>query len=374
MKKLSAWWLCLVVCLSSAALWASVNIAGRPQRSLAPSPDLIRAEAVRWRSLDVETALPASPLWSDAMTGYVRVDEAKAARIGVPLSGRVTRVFVDLGYRVERGDPLFSVASSELVTLEGERHAAMLELAAARTQHERVSHLVEAHALPAREGLAAQQQLERAELSLRAAQRQQDSLSIVTRSGNEFLVRAPRAGRVIEKQIAVGEQLSARAANALLTIADLSQVWLVTDLFESDAQGLSLGSQVEVTFPGSAEAPRLAQVDAISALVDRERRTVSVRTRLDNADGQLRINRLAKARFMTSPAAGTLSVPARALGSDGARSYVYVRVGDGEFARRYLDSSSVVADRALLSGDVLAGDEVVVTGVSLLDNRLGGGG
>ncbi len=80
---------------------------------------------------------------------HVRLDESQAARVGVPLSGHVVRVFVGLGDDVKRGAPLFSVASPELAALRAEKSRAELDVAAARAEFERVSALAAANALPA---------------------------------------------------------------------------------------------------------------------------------------------------------------------------------------------------------------------------------
>ncbi len=78
------------------------------------------------------------------------------------------------------------------------------------------------------------------------------------------------------------------------------------------------------------------EVDTVSAIVDPERRTVSVRVRLDNSDRLLKVNMFAKAQFLIQAPEGTVSVAATALGSDGDRNYVYVRDAVGQFARRYV--------------------------------------
>jgi len=358
------------IALATSAVWASTRSVTRPNRLPALSAQAIEAKALRWQSLQVEAAEATAQLWSDAFAGLLKLDESKVARVGAPLSGRVVRVYADVGYVVKQGDPLFSVASPDVSGLAAERRQAALALEIAEAALSRVEALVTARALPERELADAASRKRQAELSVEVARIKQNSLDVQLDSPTQFTVRAPRAGRIVEKQLLVGQQLTARGERTLLTIADLSSLWLTTDLFEADLRGIARGAEVKVTLPALPDLIIHGEVDAISALVDPERRSVPVRVRLDNVDGKLKVNMFAQARFHTSPPMGTVSVGAGAVRSDGSREYVYVRTGDGEFERRWVTSGSVVAGRALIHEGVAAGDEVAVRGMALLDNRL----
>ena len=358
------------VALATSAVWASLRTAVGPIRPAALSAQAIEAKALLWQSLQVEAAEPAEQLWTDDFAGRLKLDETKVARVGVPLAGRVLRVFAELGYEVKEGDPLFSVSSSELASLAAERRQAALALETAEIALARIGTLVSARALPERELAEAKQRRRQAELSLLAARNRQDSLNLQVNSATEFTVRAPRAGRIVEKRLLVGQPLSARSEHALLTIAELSSLWLSAELFEADLSGISQGTTVSVTVPAFPELIIAGEVDAVSSVVDPERRSVPVRVRLDNADRKLKVNMFAKARFLTTPPAGTVSVQAAAVRSDGSREYVYVRTGDGQFERRWVSSGSVVAGRALIQQGIAAGEEVAIRGMTLLDNRL----
>ena len=78
-----------------------------------------------------------------------------------------------------------------------------------------------------------------------------------------------------------------------------------------------------------------------------------------------------KARFLIRVAEGTVSVAATALGLDGERSYVYVRSGDGQFARRHVIPSAIQGGRALIQRGIAENEEVLVKGLSLLDSQRG---
>ena len=326
---------------------------------------------MQWAALEVEPAKQATELWTDPVGSTVKIDETKAARIGVPLPGRVVEVYVELGSEVKQGAPLFSVSSADLAILRAERRKAALNLEEAQSKLKRVSDIVAAHALAERELIEAVQELKQAESSVQLAGAKQNSLSVGTLSDTAFIVRAPRAGRIIDKHVLAGQQLVARGDEALLTIADLSTLWLASDLFESDARGVAPGSYVSITVPTLPNKVILGEVDTVSGLVDPERRTVPVRVRLDNTDRRLKVNMFAKAQFLIRVPDGTVSVAASALGSDGDRSYVYVRDSVGQFARRYVIPGAVLGGRALIERGLGDSDEVLTKGLSLVDNALG---
>lgn len=359
-----------VIALATCAVWASNPSGGGLSRPAALSAQAIEDKALRWQSLQVEAAAPAEALWTDAFAGVLKLDESKVARVGVPLAGRVVRVDAQLGYDFKKGDPLFSVASPELPNLDAERRRAALALETAQATLARVEALVAARALPERELGEAIQRRKLAELSLQNARNKLNSLHLRLDSHDEFSVRAPRSGRIVEKHLVVGQQLTAQSEQTLLTIADLSTLSLSADLFEADLIGISRGTVVSITLPAVPDLILTGEVDAISSVVDPERRSVPVRVRLDNADGKLKVNMFAKVRFLSTPPAGSVSIAASAVRSDGSREYVYVRTGNGQFERRGVTSGTQVAGRALIHQGIAVGEEVAIRGMTLLDNRV----
>jgi len=308
------------VAFASSVVWASMQKPGAA-RALGSAAQVREDKALRWQSLQVEAAEAAEPRWSDAFDGSLRLDESRTARVGVPLSGRVMRVYAELGYEVRQGDPLFTVASAELA-------------------------------------------------SLKVAQSRQNSLHVRVDSASEYTVVAPRPGRIVEKRILLGQQLSARSEQTLLTIAELSSLWLNTELFQPDLHGIAPGTPVRIAVPALPDVAIRGEVDAVSSVVDLERRSVPVRVRVDNADRNLKVNMFAKARFLATPREGSVSVGASALRSDGNRDYVYVRSGEGDFERRWVTAGAVVAGRALIHEGIAVGEQIAIRGMTLLDSRI----
>lgn len=325
-------------------------------------------DAPQYNALRLGAAKAASPRYREAVPARVTIDETRASRVGTPLSGRVTAVFVELGQAVKAGDPLFRVASPDIAGLRVERDKAAVDLDVAKTQLDRVRTMVEARALPAKDELEANQTLRQAQLALRLAQSKFASLKVAPGGDNEFTVVAPRAGTIVDKTVLPSQEVSPDAA--LMTLVDLGSVWVIAELFEADAMGIHNGTFVEITIPSVPGFRESAQVEMVSAIVDPIRHTISVRVRLSNEAGKLRPNTYAQARFAVEATPGAVEVPSTAIVSDGSHKYVYAKEAPGRFVRREVTAGSQRDSVVPIFAGLTDGEVVVEDGAILLDNQI----
>lgn len=325
--------------------------------------------APQWNSIRITEAQGATRTWSDAAPARVRIDEQRASRVGTPLPGRIVAVHVDLGERVEAGAPLVTVASPAIAELRADEQRASSELALARRTVERVDALVHAEAVPAKEALAARQQLAQAEVAHWSARTKLAALHVNARTGSEFTLVAPQAGVVVEKDVLPGQEI-APEAGPLLAIADVASVWVVADLLAADAVDVRAGAAARVEVPALPDRAFEGVVERVSAVVDPERNTVPVRIRVDNPDGALRPNLFVQARIERAAAPDAVEVPASAIVSDGARQYVFVQEEAGRFVRREVVARSARSGRVPVVGGLRAGESIVSGGAVLLGNHL----
>src|SRR5581483_2024149 len=293
--------------------------------AVAGSAISITTGAPQWDVIRLGKAEPAMEHWSDPVPGYVRVDETRAARVGAPLGGRVVKVFAELGQTVSVGTPLFSVASPDLAALRADLEHAKIDLAAAKTTFDRVHAIVQARALQEKEEIQAGQTLSQAQLAETAASSRLSSLKVSTQGYGEFIVKSPRAGQVAEKSVLPGQEIDAGAQGNLMMIADLSSVWVVAELFESDSIGVHPGTKTHVTVASVPGRVFEAAVETVSAVVDAERHSIPIRVRLENPDGVLKPNTFARMQFYTQAPPGSVDIPSSALVTDGSNQYVYTR-------------------------------------------------
>jgi RND family efflux transporter MFP subunit len=350
--------------LSGLAVLALVAAACSGHSSAAPSEDPNSGSA----SAPYDTAVvgAAPPHWTDEIPARIVFDETRTSRVGAPLGGRVTTVHVELGQAVKQGAPLVSVTSGDLTDLYSARDKAKVDLDAAQNNYKRVKELVDAKALPQKELTSAEQDLHEAQVTYAAANQKIASLKVAAGGAATFTITAPRDGVIVEKTVAVGQQVSPDNG-AIITIADLSGVWVVADLLEDAVDDIRAGSKAEVTIEGIAK-PVVDVVDQVAAIVDPDRHTVPVRVKLDNVAGTLRPNTLAQIRFFEDKT-GPLSVPAEAILTDGATTYVYV-IRNGTPHRTDVVAGPRNAKLIPIRSGLQAGEQVVTRGAVLLDNQI----
>ncbi len=361
--------------VSAISIFVSSGFTREPPPAAPEAPGLkvgkddvtLAADAPQWRMIRVGPAQPATVHWSDPVPARVKLDETKAAKIGSPLAGRVSRVYVELGQPVKQGDPLFSVASPDIAGLRAEREKSSVDLEVAKSTLERTRGLVRDKAAAAKEELGANQQYAQAVLSLRLAQNKLASLKVSPSSDNEFTLVAPRDGVVVEKNVLPSQQVQ---TDPLISIADLGTVWVVADVFEADANGIVEGGAAQVSSPSIPDLALEAKVDMVSAVVDPTRHTVPVRVRIENAGHGLKPNVFAQMRFQVKPPENSSEVAAAALVSDGAKQYVYVQSDRGRFTRREVVAGSVRDGKVPILKGLVAGEVVVEDGAILLDNQI----
>jgi RND family efflux transporter MFP subunit len=362
--------------ISVISIWAASGFTREPPPPTPPPPGMqvgtedvtLAADAPQWKLLRLGPAQPATTHFSDAVPARVKIDETRAAKVGSPLAGRVTQVFVELGQPVKAGDALFTVASPDIAGLRAEREKASVDLDLAKAQFERVKAMVLAHALPAKDELEANQQFRSAQVAVHLAQAKIGSLKVSSRADNEFTVVSPEAGIIVEKNVLPSQQV--QSDPGLVNVADVSSVWVVADLFEADAIGIEPGTAVQVTSPSIPDFKVEAKVEMVSAVVDPSRHTVPVRVRLDNPKHLLKPNVFAQMRFSVKPPEDATEIDATALVSDGAKQYVYVQSDRGRFVRREVIAGSVREGRVPITRGLKAGEVVVEEGAILLDNQI----
>jgi cobalt-zinc-cadmium efflux system membrane fusion protein len=322
-------------------------------------------DAPMWGVVKLAPAAPSEPHWTDPVPARIVFDEARTSRLGSPLAGRVTSVMVERGQHVKSGDKLFTVSSPNLAELRADLEKANVEAATAKVNFDRTKALVDAGSLPAKELVTAQQQVAEAELAVRLASQKLSSLKVAGSGEASFTVSAPRDGVVVEKTINVGQNVDP-SSGSVLAIADLSDVWVVADLFETDIGQLVTGTKAKVVV-GTNELD--GAVDQVSAVVDPDRHTVPVRVRLANLDGALRPNAYAQIKFF-DPTTAKVALPTSAVLSDGLTTYVYMKDKSGQLKRRVVTAGSASAGKMPILSGVEPGDQVVVQGAILLDNQI----
>ena len=315
-------------------------------------------------------------------TGTVDFDNDQATSVIAPFGGPVSRLLVSPGQKVKSGDPLAEVDSPDFAAAISAYRKALATAQTLRRVADADKDLIQHDGVAQREEEQAQTDAANADADRDAALQALVSLNMdpqvikdlqagkpVSRPGG--MIRSPIAGTVVEKLITPGELLTA-GTTACFTVADLSRVWVMTQIFGGDLKSVSVGDHAEIQ-TGVGTNVLSGTVDNISALVDPDTRSVLVRVVVDNPGDFLKKQMYVGVRIQAKQESTGLLIPVSAiLRDDENLPFVYVSQSDGSFARRSVTLGYRAGDQYDIPEGLNAGDQVVVDGglfVQFLQNQ-----
>jgi cobalt-zinc-cadmium efflux system membrane fusion protein len=246
---------------------------------------------------------------------------------------------------------------------------AVSQLAVAKSEFERASKLREEDVVPEKEFLRARGEYQKVRAAHAAALDKLRMMGVKPASNAESTlpVTSPLPGTVIEKHAVIGEL--AQPDKPLFTVADLSSVWIEARLYEKDLGRIRPGAQATVTVTAYPDERFKGKLAYVSAVVERESRTVKARIEVPNRDGRLKPEMFATATIATQETRDTLAIPAAAVTLLDGRQTVFVKRGEG-FEPRLVELGERVGDRQVVTAGLQPGELIVVSGTYALKSRL----
>jgi len=318
----------------------------------------VKIDPARQQLIGLVTAQAAlGPIGGALRTsGRVAVDETRVHRVNVKFGGFVERVQADfVGQPVQRGQPLFSIYSPELLAAQDEL------LLALKTQK----------ALASARGLAsdgddlvasARRKLQLWDVPAATVQRIEES----GQAERAITVVSPTSGVVTRKEIVPGMRIE--AGGMPYEIWDLSSVWVLADVYETDLRHVKVGGPATLTFkavPGREFQGRVAFIDPV---LDPKTRTAKVRVSLANPGAVLKPEMFGEVVLKSAPRQA-LRIPTDAVIDSGTRSVVFVALGDGKFQPRVVRLGANDGDYVEVQDGLAASDTIVTRANFLVDSE-----
>jgi cobalt-zinc-cadmium efflux system membrane fusion protein len=368
------------ICLSLVALFALVLvlwlIKGRGFSTPAdPTPPLLHVgtrvfipESSPLRHFlkieGVHEQLVISPF---TLPAIVEADPATLVRVLPPLSGRIMSLNKRLGDSVKAGDILFTLESADLAQALSDLGRAEATLTYADQTLQRQKRLSRSNIASLRDVQQAQNDYEQAANERKRANARLKALNINTADINENLlvIRSPLSGRVIELKAAVGAYWNDLTA-PIMTVADLSRIYVTAAAQEKDLKQIYVGQDVDVLLDAYPQSLR-SKINFIGALLNPDTRTVGVRMLLNNESGQLKPNMFAKANFLSQPHKSII-LPLTTVIQRGFDSIVFVEVAPWQFEARLLTLGSQINKNVEVLSGLKPGERVVTKGSILLND------
>ena len=309
-------------------------------RTVTIAPEIVQNLGVR------TTSSERSRLWRGIDTvGYVDYDESKVSHIHLRTEGWLERLYVESeGERVSRGQRLFDLYAPELVNAQ-EEYVQALKLGnrdLAQASRERLKAL----------GIPDDQIAQ-----LKKTRRVQQTITLY----------APQDGVV--STLPVREGMFVRPAMRVMSLADLSSVWLLAEVYERQADWVKVDQPAEVRLTYRPGEVWQGEVEYIYPSLDPKTRTLRVRLQFDNPQEVLKPNMYASVRIFGGPREDIIVVPLQALIRTGRAERVIIALGDGRFEAREVQAGIESGDWIEIIEGLDAGEEVVISGQFLIDSE-----
>jgi Cu(I)/Ag(I) efflux system membrane fusion protein len=275
-------------------------------------------------------------------------DESRISHVHTRVAGWVEQLDVNTtGELVQVGQPLARIFSQELLSSQTEYLAARRNTTASG-----IASVVVASGRTRLTVLG----MSPAEIDI--IEQTGDPMRLVT-------IVAPRSGVVVNRGVTVGTSVD--PSTTLLTIADLSRVWVLAEVPEANIPGIRVGAIAELEFPASGRPPFAARVDFLYPTLTDRTRTLRVRLSAANASGALRPGLYGTATF-ESTGQPVMTVPRDAVVDTGLQQHVFVATGD-QFEPRAVTLGIQLSDRVEIRSGLDIGERIVAAGVFLLDSE-----
>ncbi len=304
------------------------------------------------------------------VTGQVQPDPSRELPVLSIANGRVTALHVGLGDLVHKGQLVMEVQSPDVTSAFASYLKAVADEQLANTTLTRDKLLYDKGAIAQSQLQVAENGETDAQADLRAAEQQLRILGVdKNHPGDTVKVYAPISGVIVAQNTTASGAagLTVTGASGSLTVADLSHLWVVCDVYENDLAQVHVGEQADITlnaFPGKV---RRGTISDVGAILDPQLRTAKVRIQVPNPDNLLRIGMFATATFHGSRPQTALAVPADAVLHLHDRDFVYVPTGSkGGFRRVTVTSGEALPGNAVqIKSGLQEGQQVVANALEM---------
>jgi len=399
----------LIVLILVFAVGAGIWVAKSRTNSDARDPDaagqskkvtgVFYPTPAQWATLTVEPVQQRVFQSEHVTEGKIAVDEDRSTPIFSPYAGRVLKLFVKPGDTVTVGQPLFTVQATDMVQAQNDFISAATALNKARSAQnlaeiidKRQRLLYEGKAVPLKEVQNARAALDAAENDVRSAEvaleAARNRLRILGKTDQEItdfqekgtidpatLITAPIAGTIVQRKVGPGQFVGSGSTDPVFIIGDLSTVWVVAFIRETEAPLVHVGQAIYFTVLAYPDRSFPANISYVAAALDPTTRRLLVRATVNNSAGLLKPEMFASVKILTGEGDKAVAVPRDAIIYEGEAARVWVvRDKDSEKAieLRRIKVGLTNGNMVEVVKGLAPGDRVVTKGSLFIDRVAAG--
>lgn len=300
--------------------------------------------------------------------GKITADNNKMTEIYPVVGGSVTKVYVELGDYVKKGQLLATIRSTEVAGFEKELNDAKSDVAVAKNNLRAAQEMFEGKLNTEREVLTAKSELEKAESQLNRIQETYKIYSLKPNSMYE--VRSPISGFILQKVINEDMLLRNDHTNNIFDIAQIDEVWAIANVNEADIQQIGLGFDAEVLTVSYPDKVFHGKIDKIFNIIDPDTKSMQVRIKLQNPDFLLKPEMKATVKISNTLKDKMLAVPSSAVIFDKSRNFVMIYKDRFNIETRKVDVFRQLGDLTYISSGLKVGENVITHNQLLIYDEL----
>jgi len=357
---------CLAGCSSDERANQMTSYSGKESKSA--TPELFTIPENQLSHVQVVTVEPVKLARVLRLTGAVAYNAFNTTPVITQVGGPVSRILVVPGERVKKGQSLLEVSSPDYSLLYAAYLKARDTLRVTDKNYARAQDLYAHHAIAERDLLQAESDHIQAQADLNAALLGLKILGIPNPddlekapSSSEIPLLAPIGGEIVERDVAPGQLLQAGMTQAFI-ISDMSSVWVLANIYQSDVSHVHVGNQVAVqtdSYPDKFQG----KISFISPALDPNTRTLQARIVVQNPGEKLKNNMYVTATVNAGLEQNAIAVPdSSVLRDDENQPFVYVTMGSNQFGRRPVEIGQSEAGKTQILKGLNPGDKVVGDG------------
>lgn len=300
--------------------------------------------------------------------GKITADNNKFVEIFPVVGGNVIKVNVELGDYVKKGQLLAVIRSTEVAGYEKELDDAKNDLMTAKNRLKVANELFQGKLNTEREVIEANADVEKATSQLNRIQQTYKIYNI--KSGAIYEVRAPINGFIIQKNINEGMLLRSDNTDNIFDIAEITDVWAIININESDISQVNLGNDAEITTLSYPDKKFYGKVDKIYNIIDLETKAMKARVKLENKDFLLKPEMRATIKVSYTENNKMIAVPSSAIVFDKSKNFVMIFKDRNNIETRQVDVFRQVGNTTYISSGLNEGEVVLITNQLLIYDAL----
>lgn len=300
--------------------------------------------------------------------GKITADNNKMIEVYPVVGGNVTKVFVELGDYVKKGQLLATIRSTEVASFEKELDDARNDLLVAKNNLKVAQELFEGKLNAEREVIEARSQLDKAKSQLHRIEETYNIYNI--KQGAVYEVRSPLSGFVIQKNINQDMLLRNDRTDNIFDIAEIDDVWAIANVNESDINQVKLGIDAAVTTLSYPDKVFNGKVDKIFNIIDPETKAMKVRIRLKNADYLLKPEMRANIKLSYTESQQMLAIPSESVIFDKSKNFVMIFKDRNNIETRQVEVFRQVGNITYILSGLKEGEKVMTANQLLVYDEL----